>query len=234
MIKVVSFDWFNTLARYHPPREAIQSQALQEFGISVSPQQIRRGLPLADAQLYEENSISPIRERSPEEQTRIYTQYQKTLLSEAGIDIPAEPTLVNITIKARELSLGMNFVLFDDVMPTMRTLKKLGLTVGLLTNLDKDMLPICRELGLEPYLNFIVTSGEVGADKPKPPIFLAALEKAKASAAEAVHVGDQYKLDVAGARAVGINPILIDRDNIFSDINDCPRISSLTEITDYL
>jgi len=235
VIKAVCFDWFNTLARYNPSREEIQSQALREFGISVSPQQIMRGLFIADSDYFEENSISPIRKRSPQEQAEIYTRYQQTILTEAGIDVSGNPDLfLNIMKKAQELSQDMSFTLFDDVLPTIKTLKERRLTLGLLTNLDRDMMSISSELGLEPYIDFIVTSGEVGVDKPRPPIFLAALEKAGVSASEAIHVGDQYKLDIVGAREVGINPILIDRQNLYPDINDCPRITSLTEITDYL
>lgn len=235
MIRAVCFDWFNTLAHYHPPREEIQSQAFQEFGISVSAHQMTRGLLIADSGYFEENRISPIRKRSPEEQARVYARYQKTILAEAGIDFSDKPEMqANIMKKAQELSQGMSFVLFDDVLPAMKTLKERKFILGLLTNLDRDMLPICRELGLEPYLDFVVTSGEVGADKPDSPIFLAALQKAGVNASEAVHVGDQYKLDIVGARAVGINPILIDRYGLYDDISDCPRIHSLTEITDYL
>ena len=38
MIKAVFFDWFNTLARYEPPREQIHSEALREFGFEVPPE----------------------------------------------------------------------------------------------------------------------------------------------------------------------------------------------------
>ncbi|GAI20722.1 unnamed protein product, partial [marine sediment metagenome] len=88
--------------------------------------------------------------------------------------------------------------------------------------------------GLEPYLDFVVTSKEAGADKPSPPIFLAALGKAGVNASEAVHVGDQYKFDVIGARGIGISPILIDRYDIYPEVSDCPRIHSLTELAQHL
>ncbi len=80
----------------------------------------------------------------------------------------------------------------------------------------------------------MVTSEEAGADKPKPEIFLKALEKAGVDASEAVHVGDQYDLDVVGARGVGISPILIDRYDLYPEVDDCPRIRSLTELAQYL
>jgi len=235
LIKAVFFDWFNTLACYDPPREELQSQALQKFGIHVSPQQIMPALLIADRDFFEENSSFPVRKRSPEEQAEIYTRYQQTILTEAGVDIPSEPDmLMKIMKKARELSQGMRFTLFDDVLSTLKTLKEHSLILGLLTNLDRDMKPICRELGLEHYINFIVTSGEVGMDKPQPPIFLAALKQAGVNASEAVHIGDQYKLDVIGARGVGITPILIDRYDLYPEVSDCPRIQSLTELTQHL
>jgi len=235
LIKAVFFDWFNTLARYDPPREQLQSQALQEFGIHVPPQKIIPGLLLADRGYFEENAVSPVRQRSPEEQAKVYTRYQSTILTEAGVNLPREQeVLLKIMQRVQQLSRGMSFTLFDDVLPTVKTLKEQNLTLGLLSNIDRDMKPICRELGLEPYINFIVTSGEVGVDKPKPPIFLAALERAGVNASEAVHVGDQYKLDIIGAMGVGITPILIDRYDLYSEVSDCPRIHSLTELTDYL
>ena len=235
MIKAVFLDWFNTLAHYHPPREELQSQALRELGINISPQKIIPGLLLADRDYFEENATFPIRKRSPEEQAKIYSRYQQTILTEAGVNVGNDPDILGkIMKKTRELYKGIRFVLFDDVLSTLKVLKGQNLTLGLLTNLDTDMKPICRELGLEPYIDFIVTSGEVGADKPEPAIFLAALQKAKAEASEAIHVGDQYKLDAVGAMGVGIRPILIDRYNSYPEVTDCPRIHRLTELTEYL
>lgn len=235
MIKAVFFDWFNTLALYHPPREELQSQALREVGINISPQKIIPGLLMADKGYFEENAISPIRQRSPEEQAKIYARYQQTILTEAGVNISNDPDILGkIMKKAQQLYQGIRFVLFDDVLSTLKMLKQQNLTQGLLTNLDRDMKPICRELGLEPYIDFIVTSGEVGVDKPKPAIFLAALKKAGVKASEALHVGDQYKLDAVGAMGVGIRPILIDRYDSYPEVTDCPRIHRLSELTEYL
>lgn len=235
MIKAVFFDWFNTLAHYEPSREELQSHVLEEFGIHASPQQITRGMMAADRDYFAENAVSPVRKRSPEEQAKIYIGYQKTMLTESGVDIPAEPDiLLKIMKRSQQLSQRMKFALFDDVLPTLKTLKQQNLTLGLLTNLDTDMKPICRDLGLESYIDFTVTSGEVGADKPKPPIFLVALQKAKVNPSEAVHIGDQYQSDVLGAKGVGINPLLLDRYDQYPKVNDCPRIHRLTEVTDYL
>jgi FMN phosphatase YigB (HAD superfamily) len=46
-------------------------------------------------------------------------------------------------------------------------------------------------------------------------------------------VGDQYDLDVLGARSAGITPILIDRDGAGATY-DCIVIKELSQVIDYL
>ena len=120
------------------------------------------------------------------------------------------------------------------MLPTLKVLRKRGAILGLITTLRGDIGLILHEVGLELYLDFVVTSSEVGTDKPEPPIFLAALEKAGVEASEAVYIGDQYETDVVGARGVGIKPILIDRYNLLPGVSDCPRIHTLTEVVNYI
>lgn len=233
MIKAIFFDWFNTLARYEPPREELHSQALREFGIEVSPEKILPGVLTADMYFFGENTNSPVEKRDRKERAEVYTRYQKIILSEAGVKADQE-LLAKVLNKVEQLFKGITFTLFDDVLSTLETLKEQRFTLGLLTNLAQDMNPLCHKLGLESYLDFVVTSQQVGADKPEPPIFLAALDRAKVEASQAVHVGDQYKLDVVGARRVGINPILIDRYDLYPEVSDCSRIRNLTELAQYL
>jgi len=233
VIKAIFFDWFNTLARYEPPREELHSQALRKFGIEVSPEKILPGVLTADMYFFGENANSPVEKRDRKERAEVYTRYQKIILSEAGVKADQE-LLAKVMNKVEQLFKGITFTLFDDVLSTLETLKEQRFTLGLLTNLAQDMSPLCHKLGLESYLDFVVTSQQVGADKPEPPIFLAALDRAKVEASQAVHVGDQYKLDVVGARGVGINPILIDRYDLYPEVSDCSRIRDLTELAQYL
>ena len=120
--------------------------------------------------------------------------------------------------------------LFDDVVPALERLKQRGIILGVISNLRRDMDELSQQLGLQPYLDFSVTSLEAGAEKPHPPIFLAALQRAQVSPEEAVHVGDQYEADVQGAKAVGIIPVLLDREGWYDNVNDCFRIASLPDL----
>jgi putative hydrolase of the HAD superfamily len=233
VIKAVFFDWFSTLAHYDPPREQLQAQVLRELGFNVSQPVMQRALVLADKKLYAELAEISMRNLTPEEWLQVYLRHQQSILANAGIDSSA--ALAEGTFRRmRELNPRPRFALFDDVLPTLHMLKERQFIIGLLTNIHQGINDISRELGLEPFMDFIVSSGEAGADKPDPAIFRFALEKARVAPAETVHVGDQYLQDVIGARNVGITPVFIDRFDVSPEVTDCVRIRDLTELIKYL
>ncbi len=235
MIKAVFFDFFNTLANYHPPREQLQAAACREFGIEVETQAVRQALFAGD-QFYDQEIVHfPLSKRSAGEKMALYGRYEAKILEAVGVEVSEELAL-QIMAKFGTLmrQAGARFVLFDDAEPALAQLKGRGLRLGLITNIDRDLSSTYDELGLSSCLDFLVTSLAVGAAKPDPAIFRAALERAGVEAAEAIHVGDMYHSDVLGARNAGIRPLLIDRDGLHQEISDCPRIRSLGEVVGYL
>ncbi len=231
MIKAVFFDFYNTLISFSPPREELQVTACREFGIKLDRKAIPRGYWHADDFMSRENARSPVHKRPQAEEQAFWSGYESTILKAAGVEVTKELAL-RIFIRARKLD--RKLVLFDDVLPILGVLKERSMVLGLVSNLSRGLDGDCNELGLTPYVDFALTSFEIGAEKPHPPMFLTALERAGVVASEAIHVGDQYHSDVVGARGVGINPLLLDRDGFWEDINDCPRIRSLSEIVNYL
>ncbi len=154
-------------------------------------------------------------------------RYQEIVLSSAGISLPRE-LMQRVSQRAQQLFKEMRFVLFEDVLSTLKTLKRYKLIIGLLTNAPKNILSNLK-LGHEPFIDFVVTSEEAGADKPHPSIFLMALERAKVGSSQAIYVGDQYEVDIVGARGVGLRAVLLDRCDLFANI-ECPRIRQLPEV----
>src|ERR671937_164738 len=65
---------------------------------------------------------------------------------------------------------------------------------------------------LQPLVDAVVISAEVGVAKPDPAIFRAALERLGARAEDSLHVGDSVENDVAGARAAGLDAVLVARN----------------------
>lgn len=223
MIKAVFFDWMNTLAHPEPDRHEYYCQAARELGIELSPQKVMRGIYAADSQL--PAGIPP--RWSEEKEQEPFIRFQEIILAEAGVELPRD-VILKLLKMFKQLVEGATWVLYDDVLPTVKALKQRGLILGLISNI------YLGRARLGPYLDFVVTAKEAGASKPEPPIFLLALEQAGVNASEAVYVGDQYQTDVLGARGVGIKPILIDRYDLLPEVSDCPRIHSLTEVAQYL
>jgi putative hydrolase of the HAD superfamily len=231
MIKAVFFDFYNTLVDYDPPREVTHSKLLGELGIEISPQALLRPIMVADDFLYQEHSRLSLGKRSKEEIAALYGRYHGMILKEAGLE--ASPELIATLLK-RWMAIELKLVLFDDVAPALDNLKKLGLTLGLISNVDRDISASYDGLGLGKWLKLKITSQDVGFNKPSPQIFQAALKQAKVEPAEAIYVGDQYQIDVVGANGVGMRGILIDRHDFFGDISDSIRIRSLAEIARHL
>jgi putative hydrolase of the HAD superfamily len=114
------------------------------------------------------------------------------------------------------------------VLPTLESLKKQGFILGLISNISMD------RAGLERLLDVTVTAQDVGVGKPETIIFATALKQAGLTASEAIYIGDQYEVDVLGARRAGMKAMLIDHYNLAPPVKDCPHISNLSDVTKYL
>lgn len=99
---------------------------------------------------------------------------------------------------------------FDDVRPALAALRSKGLAIGLISNFDRRLYAILDSLDLRGFFDAVVISSEIGADKPDPFIFQAALKRLNVRASEAMHVGDDLKKD-GGAGTVGLRVFQLDR-----------------------
>ena len=227
MIRAIFFDLYNTLAGFSPSRFEIQSAACSEFDIKVTPDGIVRGYALADAFMAEENSIRPLRTKSKSSSEIFFTRYEQLVLKGAGVEVTESQSW---DIWLRIQSMTYDLARYDDVLPALDLLKAQGLALGMISNINRDAAELSESLGLTPYLDFTVTSSEIGFEKPHPAIFRAALDRCGTSPQETVHVGDQITSDIEGALNVGINPVLLDRDDNHKDVESYPRIESLMEL----
>lgn len=104
-----------------------------------------------------------------------------------------------------------SWVLYPETAETLALLKRTGLTLAVITNFDSRVLGILEGLGISSCFDSILLSSRVGYAKPAREIFQTALNRYKLSPKDALHIGDSPLHDVAGASAVGLKAILIDR-----------------------
>ena len=119
---------------------------------------------------------------------------------------------------------------FDDVHPTLATLKSRGMHLGVVTNFPSSCEQVLRALDIANYFSFLAVSAIVGAEKPDRAIFDHAAQLAHRPINELVHVGDSTHADIEGAHGAGWNAILLDRDNWYPDYSVVPRVRRLTEL----
>ena len=227
MVQAIFFDVYGTLAGFRPDRFEIQSEACSRFGMELTREGVLRGYALADVFMSEQNAVKPVRMMDDEERDRFFGEYERRVLRGCGHDVTVEQAMV-IWRAVRSIPYGM--ARYDDVLPAFDLLKQQGFTLGLISNMNTTATQLVEDMGLTPYLDFAVTSGEVGVEKPHAPIFREALRRSGAAPGDTIHVGDQLSSDIAGAMNAGIGPVLIDRDLNHVGYTGCPRIETLMEL----
>lgn len=112
-----------------------------------------------------------------------------------------------------EVGWGMseNFELFEDVFPVLEELRHAELRIAVVSNGIRDLAEFVAHHRLD--VDAIVDSRTHGRVKPHPTIFQRALDLVGVTAGSAVMVGDSLEEDVAGARALGMRAILVDRQD---------------------
>ncbi|MBM3945958.1 MAG: HAD family hydrolase [SAR202 cluster bacterium] len=226
-VKAVFFDLFNTLARFWPPRDQVQAEACREFGIVVNTAGIDRGYALADALMAEQNARAPLRTLSRAQTQAFFARYEQLVLRGAGVDVDLA-LAERVWDRVRQVRYGL--ALFDDVLPSLARLRESGLTIGVISNMNRPGPALARDLGFQDAVQVVVTSHEVGVEKPDPAMFQAATARAGVTPREAAHVGDQPSSDVDGARAAGLRPVLMDRYRTTTPPPDCPVVHDMAEL----
>jgi HAD superfamily hydrolase (TIGR01662 family) len=126
-----------------------------------------------------------------------------------------------------------HFHLYDDVADVLRTLSAGGVKVGLISNSHRSLDEFRTHFDLR-FVVAAVSSAEHGFMKPHPSIFHAALEQAGVQAETSMMVGDSVAHDVAGARGVGMRPVLLHRAPGAPPAVDVPVIRTLAELPSLL
>ncbi|GAB4217254.1 MAG: HAD family hydrolase [Synechococcales cyanobacterium] len=102
--------------------------------------------------------------------------------------------------------------LYPETLDVLQQIQRAGIPMGLISNFDSRLFPVIAALGLRDYFASITSSSSVGAAKPDPLIFAAALAKHGIAAPAALHIGDSFSQDYQGARAVGWQALWLNRE----------------------
>ena len=122
------------------------------------------------------------------------------------------------------------FRVAEGARELLAELRALGLTTGVISNWSARLPRLLAALGLKEALDPILCSALEGIEKPEAGIFLAALRRVGVEPAAALHAGDDPRLDVAAARAVGMQAVHVDHGG--SAVDEAERGGRVTSVAE--
>jgi putative hydrolase of the HAD superfamily len=208
MTQAVFFDVGNTLLFPHPSVSEVCRQVLLDAGHVRDLDAIDEYMPLVDA-YYEDRYREDDTFWTDEGETNdVWVGMYSLLARKLGLDEDAEELARRVY---EEFGRADRWRAYDDVVPALMRLKQRGRRLGIISNWDRRLAGLLDGLGIAGLLDTIVSSAEVGLHKPDPRIFQLACDRVGVQPGDAVHVGDHHYADILGASAVGMIPVLIDR-----------------------
>jgi HAD superfamily hydrolase (TIGR01509 family) len=221
----VLFDVGYTLVYFDPPQAEITQHALRTLGIERSTKEIRTADRAVWSRYYEgaEHLTFPATEEHNQETQR---QFMQGLLKALGVETDKE--LVAAYMEALEVWFSRPGVIrpYPEVEEVLAFLRREEYRLGIVSNWSWDLRDRMVQAGLDGYFERVWASAYAGCNKPNPLIFEQALAQMDLEARRTLYVGDSYPHDVVGARAAGLDAVLIDRSPNPA-VCDCPVIPSL-------
>ncbi len=135
-----------------------------------------------------------------------------------------------------------NTLLFPEALGVLKALNE-KYQVSLITNTQGQKTAGTHRISLFPeiekFFKVIIVAGEGGIPpKPDPDPFRVCLEQLQIKASEAVYVGDDYRIDVCGARDAGLHPIWLKHHSVQRNWPEVqtsvPIITSLEQLRDFV
>ena len=123
-----------------------------------------------------------------------------------------------------------SWALYSDVEASLDELARLDLPLGIVSNWDSHLPRLLEALGLARRFRAVAVSAIEQTGKPDAEIFLRMCARVGVDPAWCLHVGDSRAEDFEGARAAGLEALLLDREGRHTDVPATDRIRSLAEI----
>ena len=211
-------DAYGTLLRLPPPAPRLRALLAAEG--HLHPEERVSAAVAAEVRYYRRNHD---RGRDAASLAGLRRDCAAVIAAELGGDAPPPERLAEMLVAS------LRFELMPDALPALDALDALGARLAVVSNWDCSLPRVLSGLGVADRFGAVATSAVAGAAKPDPSIFLGALARLGVPPAAALHCGDSPRHDCAGARAAGIEGVLIDRDG-GTPPGPCRRIATLVEL----
>ncbi|HEX6289927.1 MAG TPA: HAD-IA family hydrolase [Herpetosiphonaceae bacterium] len=226
MIKAVFFDVGHTLLHPAQPTAEVCRQLLQAHGHNVSQETVDMAMRLADVEHMAR--YHSLRDDWSHAQTirAMWLDYYRQVFDALGLYDEEQQLAHELIAWYGEPAAWQPFPESRAVLEWLHTR---GFCVGAVSDWAPTLPRILHAHGFTRFLDFVLCSGNIGFAKPSLQFYRLALQRAGVQPHEALHIGDSYYADVRGARAAGIEPVLLDRAGKAPAV-DCAVIRDLREL----
>jgi len=220
----VFFDVDDTLVQWNLTWQDAFVQVAREAGVECTAERAVKGLEEAFTGVYQEC----LRKHAPNGELReFWLEYDGRILAMLGVDHDLRHHAGRLWDLLQDPKATQ---LYPEVPETLRTLTDRGAKLGIVTG-RPVAYPDLDRLGVAHYFAPVLDAFGTRSTKDEGVMFGLAVEAARGAGRPAWYVGDNYAMDVLGARAAGLRPILVDRHSTYP-APDCPRVTDLREIAD--
>jgi putative hydrolase of the HAD superfamily len=227
--KAVTFDVGGTMIYCDPSPGEIYAHHLSRLGRPVRAEEVAPVFRQAWAELQRRTVPGHDRYSSiPGGELVWWGEFVREVLQRLDHDAPWEPLLEDLYSAFSEANV---WKVFPETTSTLEELGARGIRLAVISNWDRRLPEILRNLDLTDMFDTVTVSSLEGVEKPSPEIFQRTMDRMELSAEEAIHVGDSPLEDYSGAERAGLAAALVDRHNLFRG-ESYQRISSLDQILD--
>ena len=168
-----------------------------------------------------------------ESENRVWSAYFDQLFRRTGVPADRIETCA-ATVRAAHAEDHLWTWVQEGAADAIARVRELGYRVGVVSNADGRVEELLQRLGLAERVEFVIDSHVVGVAKPDPRIFRMGAERLGLVPEECLYVGDLYSVDVMGARAAGLVPLLLDPFGSFGEWSDVERIATVCDLPGWL
>jgi putative hydrolase of the HAD superfamily len=207
MSGAVLLDALGTLVTFAPPAPRLRALLAERHGVRVSEEEAAAAMK-AEIRHYRAEHDRAVDAASLAALRRDCARVLRDALPER-----VHGDLADVDALAATLVDAIAFSPYPETIEVLRALRERGHPLAIVSNWDVSLHEVLDRTGLAPLVDVVVTSAELGVSKPHPRPLQAALEALGVPAEGALHVGDTHHEDVLGARAAGVTPVLVVRDD---------------------
>ncbi len=119
--------------------------------------------------------------------------------------------------------------IYPETKSVLSRLKQRRYLIIIVSNFDSRVYDVCDNLGIIEFPDDFIISSEAGYAKPDTRIYRLAMERNGLNPSECLFVGDNYLNDCVAPLSIGMNALLLNRQNE-NDKYNVLQIKNLTEL----